>query len=135
MGISIMFFIALIVFMLGLVFKSTDSKTRTTIVTTVTILGILAFTLLLETNLHLIVEVLDAAFSFMTLAFVNTVEFVITSMHLAIVAFFEGFIWLFVVVAEAIGWVVVNSIWLFGQAPITCIIAFCMLCMWGASGE
>lgn len=131
----LIFLLALVIFMMTIVFQGAESKTKATIVTAVTMFSILALILFLETNVHLVVQVLDAMFNFFAMAFVTVMEFIVTTMQLAIIAFFEGFIWLFMLVADFIGWLFVNSIWLFGQAPFTCSMAFAMLCVWGASGE
>lgn len=134
MGILI-FLAILCALMLVVVFQGAESKTKASVVTAVTMLSILGFILFLETNVYLVVQALDAMFNFFAMVFVTVMEFIVTSLQFAIIAFFEGVVWLFVVVAKSVGWVFVNSIWLFGQAPITITMAFCMLCVWGASGE
>ena len=135
MGILIMFFVALVIFMLAIVFKNAESKSQASVATMVTIVGILGFVLFLETNLDLVCEMLDAASKLIAMTFVTVMEFIVTSLQFAIIAFFEGFIWLFTLIADCFGWVFVNSIWLFGQAPFTCSMSLAMLCVWGGSGS
>jgi hypothetical protein len=130
---DILILIILPIFMLGLVFSVTESKGRATVVTCLTVFGILAFVLLLETNLNLIVDILDSVFDFVGKTFVTIISGLVFTIQVTIVAFFEGFIWLFMLIGDAVGWLFVNSLWCYGQAPITITIAFCILCVWGAS--